>query len=63
MVKSNVMESSANSNAMIQDNSEGLMEKNDIHIQRKNYRSGNTKEQNCLNTWDNADMTWEVDSK
>ena len=44
MVKSNVIDSSASSNAMIQDNCEGLVEKNDIHMQRKNYRSGNTEE-------------------
>ena len=45
MLKLNVMDSSASSNALIQDNYEGLIEKNDIHIQRKNYRSGNTEEQ------------------
>ena len=35
-------------NAMVQDNSEGLIEKNDIHMQRKNYRSGNTEEKQLL---------------
>ena len=44
MVKSNVMDSSASSNALIQDNYMGLMRKNTIHMQRKNYRSGNTEE-------------------
>ena len=44
VVQSNVMDSSASSNALIQDNSEGLFEKNDIHMQRKNYKSGNTEE-------------------
>ena len=38
------MDSSASSNALIQDNSEGLVEKNTIHMQRKNYRSGKTEE-------------------
>ena len=38
------MDFSASSNAMIQDNSERLIEKNDIHMQRKNYRNGNTEE-------------------
>ena len=33
------MDSSASSNAMIQDNYEGPMRKNIIHMQRKNYRS------------------------
>ena len=44
MVKSNVMDSSASSNALSQDNYEGPMRKNIIHMQRKNYRSGNTEE-------------------
>ena len=48
MVKSNVMDSSASSDALIQDNCEGLIEKNDIHMQRKNYRSGNTEEKQLL---------------
>ena len=39
------MDSSASSNVMIQDNSEGLIEKNDIHMQMKNYRGGNTEEE------------------
>ena len=43
LVQSNVMDSSASSNAMIQDNSEALNEKNDTHIQRKNYRNGNRR--------------------
>ena len=48
LVKSNVIDSSASSNAMIQDNCEGLIEKNTIHMQRKNYRSGNTEEKQLL---------------
>ena len=48
MAQSNVMNSSTSSNAMIQDNYERLMEKNDIHMQRKNYRSGNTEEKQLL---------------
>ena len=44
MVKSSVMDSSAISNALIQDNYEGFTEKNDTHMQRKNHRSGNTEE-------------------
>ena len=42
--KSNVMDFSTNSNAMIQDNSEGPMRKNAIHSQRKNCGSRNTEE-------------------
>ena len=48
MVKLSVMDSSASSNGLIQDNSEGLIEKNDIYMQRKNYRSGNTEEKQLL---------------
>ena len=48
MIKSNVMDSSASSNVLIQDNSEGLIENNAIHMQRKNYRSGNTEEKQLL---------------
>ena len=44
MAQSNVMDFSTSSNVMIQDNSEGLNEKNGIHMQRKNHRSGNTEE-------------------
>ena len=57
------MDFSTSSNAKIQNNTEGLIEKHDIHMQRENYRSGNTEENNCLNTWDDADMIWDVDSK
>ena len=42
------MDSSTSRNALIQDNSERLIEKKDIHIQRKNYRSGNTEEKQLL---------------
>ena len=63
MVKSNVIDSSASSNAMIQDNCEGLIEKNDIHMQRKNYRGGKTKENNCLNIWVDVNMICDVDCK
>ena len=38
----------ASSNATTQDNSVGLIEKNSIHMQRKNYRSGNTEEKQLL---------------
>ena len=37
-----------NSNAIIQDNSEGSMRKNDVHIQRKNCGSRNTEEEQLL---------------
>ena len=42
------MDFSASSNALIQDNSEGFIEKNDIHMQRKNYMSGNPEETQLL---------------
>ena len=51
MAKSNVMDSSASSNALMQDNCEGLIEKNDIHMQKKNYRVGTQKKNKRLNTW------------
>ena len=48
LVKSNVMDSSASSNALIQDNYEGPLRKNTIHMQRKNHRSGNTEDKQLL---------------
>ena len=49
MVQSNIMDFSTRSNAMIQNNAEGLMRKNAIHIQRKNCGSRNMKKKkNCL---------------
>ena len=46
VVKSNVIDFCTSSNAMIQNNSEGLMRKNIIHIQRYNCGSINTEKQN-----------------
>ena len=54
------MDSSGSSNARIQDNYEGPMRKNTIHMQRKNYRSGNTEEKQFMNTWDDETMIWET---
>ena len=44
----NVMDFSTGSNAMIQDNAEGLMRKNTIPIQRKNYGNRNTEEKHMI---------------
>ena len=45
LAQSNIMDFSTSSNAIIQDNSEGLMRKNTaIHIQRKNFGSRNKEE-------------------
>ena len=48
VVQSNVMDFSTSCNAMIQDNAEGLMRKNTIHIQRKNCESRNKEEKQLL---------------
>ena len=50
VVQSNIMEFSTISNAVIQNNAEGLMRKKAIHIQRKNCGSRNTEEKQLLET-------------
>ena len=57
------MDSSVSSNALIQDNYEGLIEKNNIHMQRKNYSSGNIEEKQLCDIRDDVDMIWDVDCK
>ena len=44
MAQLNIIDFSASSNAMTQDNPEELMRKNTIHIQRKNCGNKNTAE-------------------
>ena len=44
----NVMDFSISSSAMTQDNSERLMRKNTIHIQRKNCGTRNAEEKNMI---------------
>ena len=57
MVKSNVMELSASSNAMIQDNYAGTYEKRILSTWSGRTTGVETqKKNNCMNTWDDADM-------
>ena len=55
------MDLSTSSNVMIQDNYEGPMRKKAIHMQRN--AGVETQKNNCVNTWDDVDMIWDVDSK
>ena len=48
VVKSNVMDSSASSNALTQEKPEKLMRKNAIHIQRKNCGNRNSDEKQMI---------------
>ena len=48
---------------MIQDNAEGLMRKNAIHIQRKNCGSRNTERKQLLDHMGQWGYDWDVDSK
>ena len=63
MVKSNVMDSSASSDALIQDNYEGPMRKEHYPHAEEEPQEWKQKKNNCMNTWDDADMIWNVDSK
>ena len=64
MVKSNVMDSSASSNEMIQDNYAGTCEEKTLSTCREGTIGVETqKKNNCVNTWDDVDMIWEIDCK
>ena len=64
MVKSNVMDSSASSNALIQDNYAGTYEKRTLSTRRGRTTGVETqKKNNCMNTWDDEDMIWDADCK
>ena len=57
VVKSNVMDSSASSNAMIRDNYAGTYEKRTLSTCRGRTTGVETqKKNNFMNTWDDADM-------
>ena len=64
MVKSNVMDSSPSSNAMIQDNYAGTYEKRTLSTCRERTIGVETQKNNyCMNTRDDADVIWEIDCK
>ena len=63
MVKSNVIDSSASSNALIQDSYIGPMKKELSTCRGRTTGVETQKKNNCMNTWDDVDMIWEVDSK
>ena len=63
MVQSNVMDFSTSSNAMIQDNSEGLIRKMLFTFRGKTVGAEMQKKNNCLITWVDGDMIGDVDSK
>ena len=48
MVQLSTMDFSVSNNARIQNNTEGLMRKKSIHIQRKNCGSRNTEEKQVI---------------
>ena len=59
----NVMDFSTSSNAIIQDNSEGLMRKNTKFTSRERTAGVETeKKNNCLIPWFDGDMIGDVDS-
>ena len=59
----NIMDFSTSSNAVIQDNSEGLMRKKLSTYRERTVGAETQKEKNCLITWVEGDMIGDVDSK
>ena len=64
MAKSNIMDSSARSNSMIQDNYAGTYEKRTLSTCREGTIGVETQKKNTyMHTWDDVDMIWEIDCK
>ena len=63
MVQSNVMDFSARNNAVIQNNAEGPMRKKLSASIEGTVEVETQKENNCLITWVDGDMTGDVDSE
>ena len=57
------MDFSTSSNAMIQDNSEGFMRRMLSTSRERTVGAETQKKNDCMNTWVDGDMIWDVDSK
>ena len=63
MAKSNVIDSSASSNATIQDNCADYEKRTLSTCREKTIGVETQKKNNFMSTWDDEDMIWEVDCK
>ena len=63
LCESNITDFSASSNAMIQNNAEGLMRKMLSTFRGRTMGAETQKKNNCLNTWVDGDTIGDVDAK